>query len=109
MSVRLGMKGYLLDAGDVDPAFSGTGTDYEAQITQQKIASFTLGVSPVSPLELANVGATLKSDGQWCPPTPVESITDTTGKLLTWKQQAVPGSGQPGPGPHPDAWRWKAT
>jgi len=87
MSVRLGMKGYLLDAGDVDPAFSGTGTDYEAQITQQKMASFTLGVSPVSPLELANVGATLKSDGQWCPPTPVESITDIAGKLLTWKQQ----------------------
>jgi membrane peptidoglycan carboxypeptidase len=88
MSVRLGMKGYLLDAGDVDPAFTGVGTNYEAQITQQKMASFTLGVSPVSPLELANVGATLKSDGQWCPPTPVESITDTSGKLLSWKQQS---------------------
>ncbi len=86
MSVRLGMKGYLLPAGDVDQAFAGTGTNYEAQITQQKMASFTLGVSPVSPLELANVGATLKSDGQWCPPTPVESITDRDGKLISWPQ-----------------------
>ena len=94
MAVRLGMKGYLLDAGDVDPAFAGTGTDYEEQITAQKIASFTLGVSPVSPLELANVGATLNSDGRWCPPTPVDTITDRDGRLVAWNsipcEEAVP-------------------
>lgn len=94
MAVALGMKGYQLDAGDVDPAFANAGTDYEAQITAQKMASFTLGVSPVSPLELANVGATLASDGKWCPPTPVDTITDRNGKLVTWDkpecQQAVP-------------------
>ena len=94
MAVRLGLKGYQFDAGDVDPAFANAGTDYAAQITAQKMASFTLGVSPVSPLELANVGATLNSDGKWCPPMPVDTITDRNGKFVTWDkpacEQAVP-------------------
>src|SRR6478672_8876593 len=94
MAVRLGMRGYALDAGQVDPAFASAGTDYTAQVTAQKMASFTLGVSPVSPLELANVGATLNSDGRWCPPTPIDTITDRSGKLITWNKtacdQAVP-------------------
>jgi membrane peptidoglycan carboxypeptidase len=45
-------------------------------------------------LELANVGATLNSDGKWCPPTPVDTITDRNGKFVTWDktpcEQAVP-------------------
>jgi len=94
MAVRLGLRGYSLDAGLVDPAFANAGTDYVTQVVAQKIASFTLGVSPVSPLELANVGATLASDGRWCPPTPVDTITDRTGKLVTWDkakcEDAVP-------------------
>jgi len=94
MAVRLGLRGYSLDAGLVDPAFASAGTDYTAQVVAQKIASFTLGVSPVSPLELANVGSTLASDGKWCPPTPIDTITDRDGKLVTWDKtpcdQAVP-------------------
>src|SRR6476661_352261 len=94
MAVKLGMRGYSLDAGQVDPAFAGAGTDYTAQVSAQKMASFTLGVSPVSPLELANVGATLDSDGKWCPPTPIDTITDRNGKFVTWNKtscdQAVP-------------------
>ena len=94
MAVRLGMRGYSLDAAQVDPAFASAGTDYTAQVSAQKMASFTLGVSPVSPLELANVGATLNSDGRWCPPTPIDTITDRDGKLITWDKtpcdQAVP-------------------
>ncbi len=88
MSVDLGLKGYLLDAGDVDRAFAGTGNTYLQEITAQKMASFTLGVSPVSPLELANVGGTLDSDGTWCPPTPIASIADRTGTQVAWKQQS---------------------
>jgi membrane peptidoglycan carboxypeptidase len=87
MSVKLGLRGYNLDAGDVDPAFAGTGNSYADEVTAQKIASYTLGVSPVSPLELSNVGATLDSDGLWCPPTPVDSIADRNGNQVTWKQQ----------------------
>ena len=53
---------------------------------QQKIASFTLGVTPVSPLELANMGATLASNGIWCPPTPVAAIEDRNGNQIQWSQ-----------------------
>ena len=87
MAVKLGLRGYELDAGDVDRAFAGIGATYQDLVPAQRIASFTLGVSPVSPLELANVGATLDSDGMWCPPTPVASITDRDGKQVPWKQQ----------------------
>lgn len=94
MAVRLGLRGYSLDAGLVDPAFASAGTDYTQQVVAQKIVSFTLGVSPVSPLELANVGATINSDGKWCPPTPIDTITDRDGKFVTWDKtpcdQAVP-------------------
>lgn len=94
MAVKLGLRGYELDAGEVDRAFAGIGTTYQQQVSAQKMASFALGVSPVSPLELANVGATLDSDGLWCPPTPVAAISDRTGRPVTWDQipceQAVP-------------------
>ncbi|HEV8568122.1 MAG TPA: penicillin-binding transpeptidase domain-containing protein [Actinoplanes sp.] len=50
--------------------------------------SFRLGDSPVSPLELANVSATLMSHGVWCPPDPVLSVTDRAG-------HAVPVPAQP--------------
>ncbi|WP_158887625.1 transglycosylase domain-containing protein [Amycolatopsis anabasis] len=42
--------------------------------------SFTLGVSALSGLELANVAATILSGGKWCPPTPIGQITDRDGK-----------------------------
>jgi membrane peptidoglycan carboxypeptidase len=64
----------------VNPA-TGRSTDRSiAEVTKaQRQASFTLGVTPTSVLELANVGATLASGGRWCPPTPVESVTDRAG------------------------------
>lgn len=79
MAVRLGMKS-LATTPFVDPN-TGRPTDRSiAEVTKaQKQASFTLGVSPTSVLELANVGATLASGGVWCPPTPIESITDPAG------------------------------
>jgi membrane peptidoglycan carboxypeptidase len=45
-------------------------------------ASFTLSPAPVSPLEMANVAATLMSGGTWCPPTPLLEIKDRNGKKL---------------------------
>jgi membrane peptidoglycan carboxypeptidase len=80
MAVRLGMKS-LASTPFVDPN-TGRRTDRSiAEVTKaQKQASFTLGVSPTSVLELANVGATLASGGKWCPPTPIESITDPAGQ-----------------------------
>jgi membrane peptidoglycan carboxypeptidase len=79
MAVRLGMRS-LAKTPFVNPA-TGRATDRSiAEVTKaQRQASFTLGVSPTSVLELANVGATLASGGVWCPPTPVESVTDPAG------------------------------
>ncbi|MBW0103721.1 transglycosylase domain-containing protein [Pseudonocardia sp. KRD-291] len=82
MSVRLGMRS-LAETPFTDPN-TGERTDRSiAEVTKaQKLASFTLGVTPTSVLELANVGATLYSEGKWCPPTPIDSITDPSGKAV---------------------------
>ncbi|TCP56886.1 membrane peptidoglycan carboxypeptidase [Tamaricihabitans halophyticus] len=50
-------------------------------------ASFTLGPGAVSGLELANVSATLMSGGTWCPPTPIEEITDRNGDPVKIQDQ----------------------
>lgn len=50
-------------------------------------ASFTLGPSPLSTLELANVGATLMSGGVWCPPTPLVEVLDRNGKKVNYSEQ----------------------
>ena len=79
MSVRLGMRS-LATTPFVNPA-TGQRTDRSiAEVTKaQRQASFTLGVSPTSDLELANVGATLASSGMWCPPSPIEAVVDAAG------------------------------
>jgi membrane peptidoglycan carboxypeptidase len=83
MAVRLGMRS-LATTPFVDPA-TGRATDRSiAEVTKaQKQASFTLGVSPTSVLELSNVGATLASGGKWCPPSPIESVTDVGGNAVS--------------------------
>ncbi|MFO7191256.1 transglycosylase domain-containing protein [Thermocrispum agreste] len=48
--------------------------------------SFTLGPAPLSGLELANVGATIISDGRWCPPTPILEVRDRNGKPVKLKE-----------------------
>jgi membrane peptidoglycan carboxypeptidase len=44
----------------------------------------------MSPLELANVGATLMSGGTWCPPTPIVEILDRNGKPVNIKDKEQP-------------------
>jgi membrane peptidoglycan carboxypeptidase len=89
MASRLGMRNTMAsnvaNGGPVDPkndrreysmtqtAFFGPGPNFAGN------GSFTLGVSPTSGLELANVAATIISGGVWCPPTPINQITDRTG------------------------------
>lgn len=79
MAVRLGMKS-LATTEYVGENGVRTGRSIAEITKEQKQASFTLGVSPTSVLELANVGATLASGGRWCPPSPIESITDQAGQ-----------------------------
>ncbi|MEU0529031.1 transglycosylase domain-containing protein [Amycolatopsis tolypomycina] len=66
-----------------DPRYNQSQADYF-----HDLLSFTLGTSPVSPLELANVPATLMSGGIWCPPDPVLSVTDRAGDPVVVKQDS---------------------
>ncbi|GAA3235837.1 transglycosylase domain-containing protein [Pseudonocardia petroleophila] len=59
-------------------------------------ASFTLGVSPTSDLELANVMATIASHGTWCPPTPIASVTDRDGNAVALAEPPCTQAVDPG-------------
>ncbi|WP_429518658.1 penicillin-binding protein [Rhodococcus sp. BE178] len=83
MAVRLGLRSYTA------PSSSGFGDESMAEMQKsQNLGSFTLGPTWVNPLELANVAATLASHGKWCPPTPIDSITDREGKPVSITQDA---------------------
>ncbi len=58
--------------------------------------SFTLGVSPLSGLELANVAATILSGGRWCPPTPIGRISNRDGAPRQLREQACEQVLEPG-------------
>ncbi|WP_233159245.1 penicillin-binding protein [Pseudonocardia sp. MH-G8] len=96
MAVRLGMRS-LATTPFVDPG-TGRATDRSiAEVTKaQNLASFTLGVSPTSVLELSNVGATLSSDGTWCPPSPIESVTDSEGNPVPITEAPCEQAVEPG-------------
>ncbi|HVV22233.1 MAG TPA: transglycosylase domain-containing protein, partial [Pseudonocardiaceae bacterium] len=90
MAYRLGMRHTMLSNQHgskpvTDPKDSRSSSPLwsETQIKSFNLSpSFTLGVSPLSPLEHANVGATLASGGVWCEPNPVQSVTDRYGKAV---------------------------
>jgi membrane peptidoglycan carboxypeptidase len=96
MAVRLGMKS-LATTPFVNPD-TGRRTDRSiAEVTKaQKQASFTLGVTPTSVLELSNVGATLASGGKWCPPSPIESVTDANGQPVPVTEAPCEQAVEPG-------------
>ncbi|VVJ21091.1 Multimodular transpeptidase-transglycosylase (EC (EC [Amycolatopsis camponoti] len=91
MAYKLGLRNTLAtnDAGAVPDPASGNPQYNEPQSKYfQNLLSFTLGNSPVSPLEMANVSATLMSGGVWCPPNPILSMTDRNGNAVPVPQQA---------------------
>jgi membrane peptidoglycan carboxypeptidase len=96
MAVRLGMRS-LAETPFVDPS-TGRATDRSiAEVTKaQQQASFTLGVTPTSILEVANVGATLAGGGVWCPPTPIVSVTDAAGAPVVVPEAACTQAVAPG-------------
>ncbi|MEV0073815.1 transglycosylase domain-containing protein [Amycolatopsis sp. NPDC050768] len=95
MARKLGLRTTLAtnDAGNppiTDPSDARSkNPQYDEPQSQyfQNLLSFTLGNSPVSPLEMANVSATLMSGGIWCPPDPILSVTDRDGQAVPVKQQ----------------------
>lgn len=94
MAYRLGMRNSMManhvGADPTEARFQHTNIDLDQPQLQsfQHEPSFTLGVAALSPLEEANVMATLASGGVWCPPTPVLSITDRYGKPVQFSQPA---------------------
>lgn len=91
MAVRLGLRSYTATGS------SGFGDQSMADMQkQQNLGSFTLGPTWVNPLELSNVAATLASHGKWCPPTPIDSITDREGKPVSITQEACEQVVDPG-------------
>lgn len=50
--------------------------------------AFTLGYPATSPLDMATAYATIAANGKMCPPNPILSITDSTGKALPVKTPA---------------------
>jgi membrane peptidoglycan carboxypeptidase len=71
----------------------GWRTDVDQRMAQPDHAdgwgSFTLGVSDATPVEMANVFATLAAKGRYCEPLPVTSITGRNGMPLTYKGVVV--------------------
>ncbi len=72
MAYRLGMR-QSLNFKD------SRGRTIAEAVKKERRGSYTLGAEPTSPLDLANVGATLMSGGKWCPPTPIDAVLDRNG------------------------------
>ena len=76
MAVRLGLRSYN------DPNSFGDGRSIVQAAKDENMGSFTLGPLAVNPLELANVGATLASEGRWCEPNPIAQVVDEHGNQV---------------------------
>lgn len=83
----LGMN--YLNGPQLDPDGKPTGRTIAQSIIAGRQPTFTLGQDSTSVLELTGAFAALANDGVFCPPTPLKSITDSTGKPVTLK--AHPG------------------
>lgn len=81
MAVRLGLRSYA------ENGTAPNGQSLQDFVTDNNLGSFTLGPDAVNALELSNVGATLSSGGTWCPPSPIESITDANGRPVSMNEE----------------------
>ncbi|KAB3522628.1 penicillin-binding protein [Corynebacterium zhongnanshanii] len=76
LSVDLGLRSYATKG-----SFS-QGVSIAEQMKKDNNASYVLGPTPINPLELSNVAATLADGGRWCEPRPVVKVTDRDGKPM---------------------------
>jgi membrane peptidoglycan carboxypeptidase len=73
---QVNMLGRQLDSdGSNGPSVADT-------VKQRNLGGFTLGFTPTNVLELSNVAATIMSDGTYCPPSPIEEVTDRDGNPI---------------------------
>ncbi|KMS85429.1 penicillin-binding protein [Streptomyces regensis] len=97
MAYKLGLRSTMTsnaaNGGPVDPDNESNAWSmeqrkfYGPRENSRGMPSFTLGVSPTNPLEMANVAATIMSGGTWCPPTPIAEVTDRNGKPVQIKEK----------------------
>src|SRR6202012_131122 len=83
MAYRLGMRNTLMsnqNGKTPDPSASHPEQNQPQIQSYLNTLSFTLGVGPLSPLDHANMAATIGSGGTWCEANPIGSITDRYGK-----------------------------
>ncbi|MCI2416667.1 penicillin-binding protein [Saccharopolyspora sp. K220] len=78
MGLRIGMNG-VNASGQSLKSDGSNGPSQADAIKKGNRGAFTLGYTPTSVLELSNVAATIMSDGVYCPPTPIEEVTDRHG------------------------------
>ena len=83
----LGMN--YLNGPQVDSDGKPTGRTIAQSIIGSRQPTFTLGQDSTSVLELTGAFGALANDGVFCPPTPVKSVIDSTGKPVPLK--ARPG------------------
>ncbi|WP_127781784.1 transglycosylase domain-containing protein [Rhodococcus sp. X156] len=92
MAVKLGLRSYA-----TTPASPATpNISIAEKLKAEGSASFTLGPVQVNPLEMANVAATIASGGVWCPPNPIDSITDSKGQPVKVSSPACEQVVEPG-------------
>ncbi|WP_229686698.1 transglycosylase domain-containing protein [Longimycelium tulufanense] len=86
MAYKLGLRDSLKGVDENGrPLKPGDKSVYD-KVLDSNMGAFTLGVTPVNALELSNVAATLMSGGKWCPPSPIEEITDRHDKKVPIKE-----------------------
>ena len=74
---------------DPDPDASsdaGRPVTYKQSIVDGRQASFTLGPTPTSPLEIASAYGTLANRGVYCPPNPIDKIVGPDGKEVKYDE-----------------------
>jgi membrane peptidoglycan carboxypeptidase len=85
MAYRLGMRTTLMSNQNGKAPDPGASHPEQSQPQIQSYLntlSFTLGVGPLSPLDHANMAATIGSGGTWCEANPIGSIADRYGKAV---------------------------
>ncbi|MBC2682403.1 penicillin-binding protein [Corynebacterium sp. 4HC-13] len=80
LAVKLGLRSYA------EKGSYNQDTSLADYIKDNNMGSFVLGPTPVNPVELTNVAASIADNGRWCEPLPVLSVTRANGQPVPLKK-----------------------
>ncbi|GIM93339.1 transglycosylase domain-containing protein [Paractinoplanes toevensis] len=80
---EIGPSAVVAEAKKLGISFAAKSDAQMAATSADSWGSFTLGVIDTTPLELASAYATVASEGTYCSPLPVDSITGPDGRKVT--------------------------